>query len=210
MYKVILILAILLSHSIASFSQTSGEKMLFVIDSIPLFNDPEDWNPINSEDIAYMNVVRNKDSLNHLGWAKMDAVTYIFTTSYINRPDSIKKIPGLKQMKLKDESWCLNNSPYSGRYIDYFNSGHIQNEGNLDNGKLSGTLTIYFKSGMVNSVSDYKNGVLDGFMNQYYKNGQLMQKTGYTNGRTNKVYESYFFNGEKNKSEKKDKKRYAL
>ncbi|MEO8861555.1 MAG: hypothetical protein ABI358_09040 [Ginsengibacter sp.] len=196
LYKATLIFIGVLLSGTFSCAQDSGQKMLFVIDSVPLINDPEDWNPVSNEDIADFSVVKNKDSLKQLGWGQLDGITYIFTKAYRARPDSVKKIPGLKQMVLKDEVWLLNKVPYSGGYIDYYNSGHIQNEGTLRYGKLNGKLIVYFKSGAVKSVSDYKNGLLDGLMTQYYKNGALMQKTQYAEGKGSGIFEDHFINGQ--------------
>ncbi len=144
-----------------------------------MINNPEDWNPVSNEDIADFSVVKNKDSLKQLGWGRLDGITYIFTKAYRARPDSVKRIPSLQQMVLKDELWLLNDTPYSGQYIDYFNSGYIQDEATLLDGKLNGKLIVYFKSGAVKSVANYKNGMPQGFVMQYYKNGALMEKTQY-------------------------------
>ena len=205
MSKAILFFIGLFSFCIASFGQAYSERMLFVIDSIPLINDPEDWNPITQEDIADIAVVKNKDSLKQLGWGQLDGITYIFTKAYRTRNDSLKRIPSLKQMVVKDEVWYLDNAPYNGRYIDYYNSGRKQNEGTLVNGKSNGELVVYFKTGTVKSISDYRNGVLHGIRKEYYKNGMLMQKTGFTEGRSNGLYEQYFINGQR-ENERKDKK----
>src|SRR6476646_672305 len=120
-----LLLLVLLLVILHSFSQTPGERMLFKIDSIPLFNDPEPWNPITKDDIADMNVIRNKDSIKALGWQDVDAISFIFTKAYRNRPDSLKLIPSLKQMEQKNGAWCFKDTPYTGRYIDYYKSGRI-------------------------------------------------------------------------------------
>ncbi len=157
-----------------------------------MINNPEDWNPVSNEDIADFSVVKNKDSLKLLGWGKLDGITYIFTKAYRARPDSVKRIPSLKQMVLKNEVWLLNNAPYIGRYIDYYNSGHFKDEGTIDDGKLNGKLIVYFKSGTVKSLLDYKNGLLDGLMAQYYKNGALMTKTHYAEGKGDGIFENYF------------------
>src|SRR3954469_15987976 len=99
MNKIILFFAGLLACFNTLFGQANNEKMLFIIDSIPLINNPEDWNPITNEDIADITVLRNKDSLKQLGWAQLDGITYIFTKVYRNRPDNQKRIPSLKQME---------------------------------------------------------------------------------------------------------------
>ena len=186
-------------------AQTSKNKTLFVIDSIPLLNDPEDWNQITQDDIADVFVVKNKDSLKVLGWGQMDAITYIFTKAYRHRPDSIRRIPSLKQMAFKNGVWNLNDSPYSGKYIDYYNSGRIQNEGILINGRLNGKLSIYFKNGNIKSVAGYKDGVLSGIKYEYYKNGRLMSSKSSIQGENNELLGDYFINGQK-EWEKKIKK----
>jgi hypothetical protein len=63
MIKLPIFLLAFLSISVTSFGQISNEKILFVIDSIPILNDPEEWNPIDPTDIADITVVKDKDSL---------------------------------------------------------------------------------------------------------------------------------------------------
>ena len=138
MIKLSIFLLVFLSISSASFGQIPNEKILFVIDSIPILNDPEEWNPIDPNDIADITVIKNKDSLKVLRSEQLDGIIYIFTKAYRNRPDSLKRIPSLKQMVVKNEIWNLNDIPYSGIYIDYYNSGKIQNKGTILNGKLKG------------------------------------------------------------------------
>src|SRR4051812_37794924 len=99
MNKVIVFFAGLFACLITSFGQATSEKMLFIIDSIPLINNPEDWNTITNDNIADIAIVRNKDSLKQLGWAQLDGITYIFTKAYRSRPDSLKRIPSLKQLE---------------------------------------------------------------------------------------------------------------
>ena len=190
----IFLLAFLLMTK-TSFGQSAGEKILFVIDSIPLLNDPEEWNSIANGDIADITVIKNKDSLKRLRPEQLDGIIYIFTKAYRNRPDSLKKIPSLKQMVMKNELWNLNSIAYSGKYIDYYNSGKIQTEGTLRNGKLDGELTVYFKNGNKKSVSNYIDGILHGVWSEYYPNGVLMTSKKYAEGKMIS-YDSYFINGQ--------------
>ena len=83
-------------------------------------------------------VVTDKDSLKWLGWQQTNSITYVFTKAYTWRADSIKKTPSLKRMVMKDSRWNWGDTPYTGRYIDYYNNGRIQNEGTLMNGKTNG------------------------------------------------------------------------
>lgn len=203
--KTLLLFIALFLSCINLLAQTSNNKKVFVIDSVPLLNDLEDWNQITQDDIADVFVVTNKDSLKTLGWEKMDAITFIFTKAYRNRPDSIKRIPGLKQMTFKNGAWHLNNMLYTGRYIDYYNCGRIQNEGMIINGKLNGKLIVYFKNGTIKSVSDYEDGVLNGIKKEYYKNGVLLSLRNFGKEKTNELPGDYFINGQK-QWEKKFKK----
>jgi len=176
-------------------AQAPNNKILFVIDSIPILNDPESWNQLDNEDIADIFVVKSKDSLKFLGWEHLDGITYIFTKAYRNRSDSVKRIPSLKQMTSKNGTWYLHGLIYSGKYIDYYNSGKIQNEGTLFNGRLNGQLIVYFKNGNKKSVTDYKDGVIDGEETDYYKNGVLMSTRRYKDGKM-VAYKTYFINGQ--------------
>src|SRR5688572_3779593 len=115
MKKIIIFSVVSLLLHVAAAGQAPNQKMLFVIDSIPVLTDPEEWNPILQEDIADITVLRNRDSLKLLGWKQLDGITYIFTKGYRNRPDSIKRIPGLRQMKKLDGLWSLHDSPYTGK-----------------------------------------------------------------------------------------------
>jgi hypothetical protein len=195
MKKIVIFSVVSLLLHVAAAAQTPNEKMLFVIDSIPLLTDPEEWNRILQEDIADFAVVRDKDSLKLLGWKQLDGITYIFTKEYRNRPDSIKKIPGLRQMKMLEGLWNLDGSPYTGKYIDYYNSGRILNEGTLVKGKLHGELTVFFKNGNKKSVSNYKDGILHGIWNDYYVNGALRQTREYAEGKSRMTRRAYFIDG---------------
>lgn len=196
MVKLSIFLLVFLSISAASFGQILNEKILFVIDSIPILNDPEEWNPIDPNDIADITVIKNKDSLKRLRPEQLDGIIYIFTKAYRNRPDSLKRIPSLNQMVVKNEIWNLNDIPYSGIYIDYYNSGKIQNKGTLFNGKLNGELAVYFKNGNKKSVSNYKDGILHGHWSRYYPNGVLMSSDIYADGKIIENGRKYFVTGQ--------------
>ena len=182
--------------SIYSFGQTSTNKILFIIDSIPLLKDPEEWNQLLEDDISDIRVINNKDSLKLLGHAKFDGVTYIFTKEYRHRSDSLKEIPSLKQMEMKNDVWNLDGLPYSGQYIDYFNNGKEQNEGRLLNGQINGELIVYYKTGIKKSITNYKDGIRHGSWKEYYQNGALMRTDEFANEKNNRTGKSYFINGQ--------------
>ena len=180
---------------ITSNAQTANQKILYILDSIPIINDPESWNQIEPGDISDITVIKNKDSVHRLGWENVDGIIYIFTKAYRSRPDSIKKIPGLKQMVYTSDAWYLNGKIYSGHYIDYFNNGNIQDEGSLLNGKLHGQLIVYFKSGIKKTVAEYAYGKENGPKTDYYKNGSLYMSREYVDGKETND-KTYYYNGQ--------------
>jgi antitoxin component YwqK of YwqJK toxin-antitoxin module len=195
MRRPVLLILFLSLISDCPFAQDTSGPMLFVIDSIPLYNDPEPWNPITKEDIADMTVIRNRDSIRAFGWGEVAAVTFVFTKAYRNRPDSLKRIPSLKQMEQRNGAWYFKDTVYTGRYIDYYNSGRIQDEGALFDGMLNGEVTIYRKNGNRKTVSHYKEGKLEGAWNEYYPNGALSSSRNYKDGTALRGQKEYFING---------------
>ncbi|MEO6328893.1 MAG: toxin-antitoxin system YwqK family antitoxin [Ginsengibacter sp.] len=196
MNKRILIIFGFFSICMGSLAQISNNKTLFVIDSIPLLVDPEEWNQILQEDIADYTLITQKDSLKLLGWEQVDGITYVFTKAYHSRPDSIKKIPSLKQMIIKDGNWYLHDTLYTGKYLDYYNNGRIQNEGTILNGKTNGELTVYYPSGIKKSITNFKDGIRHGLWKEYYQNGALMRTDEFVNGKATRIGKLYFINGQ--------------
>lgn len=195
MKKAFLILFMFFTIPAVFYGQDFRGYNLFIIDSVPVYNDPEPWNPIEYEDIAETFTIRNRDSLNQIGWPNMTSVTFIFTREYKNRPDSLKRIPVMKRMQQMDRVWYLNDQPYTGRYIDYFNSGRIMTEGQMLNGKLDGKMIIYYFTGGVKSIINYTEGVMDGERKDYYKNGSLVQVIKYDMGKLERDSRIFFNNG---------------
>ena len=194
MNKIILLfVGLFFLHSI-SFGQTSNDKIMFVIDSIPVIEDPEEGNEILETDIADITVIKNKDSLRLLGYEQFDGVTFLFTKEYRNRPESIKQIPSSKQMEKKNGAFLFRNNLYSGQFIDYYYSGRKQGEGLFLNGKLNGHRKIYYQNEKLAMERDYKEGFTNGFEIEYYEDGSLKQKGEFKNGKENGVWDMYFPN----------------
>lgn len=196
MNKIILLLIGLLSICSNLLGQTSNEKIMFVIDSIPVIYDPEEGDEILPTDVSDITVIKNKDTLNYLGYGQFDGVTFIFTKEYRNRPDSIKQIPSTKQMERKNGVWLFHNTPYSGRFIDYYYSGRKQGEGKSLNGRVDGHRTIYYQNGKISVERDYKDGIENGFEVEYYEDGSIQQKGEFVNGKENGIWDMYFPNGQ--------------
>jgi tetratricopeptide (TPR) repeat protein len=196
MNKIFLLFIVCLLTGTTSFAQNQNVKMFFVIDSIPVLDDPEEGNEVKGGDVSDLTVIKNKDSLKLLGYATFDGVTYIFTKEYRNRPDSLKRIPSTKQMERKSGVWLLAGNPYNGRFIDYYYSGRIQGEGIFLNGKLTGHRKIYYQNGKPSSERDYKEGIVNGFENEYYEDGSLRQRGLFADGKEEGVWDSYYPNGQ--------------
>lgn len=180
--------------SLASFGQNNS--VVYIVDKITILEDPERGNEVAENDIADMNVIKNKDSLKNLGFEKFDGAIFIYTKEYRKRPEEIKQIPSSKQMERKNGIWYYNNEIYSGKFIDYYYSGKIQGEGILKNGKIEGLRKMYFQNGNISLERNYTNSLPDGLDNEYYENGALKQKGVFVAGNEEGAWESYFPNGQ--------------
>lgn len=181
---------------IKSFGQTKSENIVYIVDKITVREDPKRGNDIAENDIADMNVVKDKDSLKVLGLEKFDGAIFIYTKEYRKRPDEIKRIPSTLLMERKNDFWYYNNEIYSGSFIDYYYSGRIQGEGIFKNGKLDGLRKMYYQNGKLSLEKYYTNSISNGLEKEYYDDGTLKQKGEFTNGKEDGLWESYFPNGQ--------------
>src|SRR5690606_3732847 len=116
------ILSILFFTSLICFGQNQEEKVLYIVDSIPIIEEPKEGFGILSQDeIDKIEVLTEKKSIEAKGYKDLDKIIYVFTKEYSQRPDSIKSIPTTLKMERKNGKWFLNNDskPYSGKFIDY-------------------------------------------------------------------------------------------
>lgn len=194
--KITLFLLGLISIGNYSFGQVSNENIIYIVDSIPVIEDPEEGNDIDQNDIADITVVKNKDTLKLLGYEKYDGAIYLFTKEYCNRSESIKQIPSSRQMEKKNGVWLFRGNPYSGQFIDYYYSGRKQGEGTFQNGKAEGLRTMYFQNGKLSMERYYSSGIENGLEKEYYEDGSLKQKGEFRNGSEEGVWEMYFPNGQ--------------
>ena len=195
MNKIILLFIGLLLFCPNSFGQASNDKIVFVVDSIPVINDPEEGDEILETDIADIRVIKNKDSLKLLGYGQFDGVTFLFTKEYRNRPESVKQVPSSKQMEKKNGIFLFRNNLYSGQFIDYYYSGKKQGEGSFLNGRLNGPRRMYYQNGKLAMERDYKDGIENGFEIEYFEDGSVRQKGEFVNGKENGIWDIYFPNG---------------
>ena len=194
MNKFLLLWLVFTPFFVNSYGQAPENKMMFIVDSIPVVEDPEEGNEILKTDVADITVIKNKDTLKLLGYEQFDGVTYIFTKEYRNRPDNLKKIPSSKQMKRKNGTFFLNGIPYSGEFIDYYYSGRKQGEGVFLNGKVNGHRKLYYQNGKVSVDREYLEGIENGLELEYYEDGSLKQKGEFANGKEIGIWDMYYPN----------------
>lgn len=194
-----IILSLILSFSlIHCFAQDAQKKeaTLYIVDSIPILSDPdENSGSISNNDIDHLEVVTNADKIKSAGYTTIDKIIYITTKEYTKRPDDIKKIPTTKSMEKKDGVWYMKDSPYNGRFIDYYLNGKIQGEGVLKNGVVDGLRTTYYQNGNKKILKAYINGVAQGPSEVYFQNGTIKQKGSFKDGKDDGLWIEYYSTG---------------
>ncbi len=204
MNKIFFIVFALVLLSLHSVGQAQ-ENIIYIVDSIPVIDEPEEGNEIVETDIADITVVKNKDSLKLFGYEKFDGAIFIFTKEYRKRPEELKLIPSTNQMEKKNGVWYFRGSVYSGKFIDYYYSGRKQGEGTFQNGKVEGLRTMYHQNGQLSMERTYSGGIENGLEKEYYEDGTLQQKGAFVNGKEEGIWEMYFPNGQvKQRSNFKD------
>src|SRR5690606_34958988 len=155
--KILILLLTILP--IIGFSQNQNENVFYVVDSIPVIEEPkEGFGTLTENEIDRVEVVKNKEAIEKTGYKDLERIIYVFTKEYVKRPDSIKTIPTTKLMTNKNGTWYLkdNSIPYSGKFIDYYLNGKKQGEGTLSNGKLKGKRLMYYVNGNLSDEIVYE------------------------------------------------------
>src|SRR5688500_2881162 len=145
-----LIFSILTILTLTTYGQGTQERILYVVDSVAIIEDPdEDNGELAETDIEGLTVVTNKVDIEKYGYKDLDKIIIIITKEFAKRSDDIKKIPTKKQIERKDGKWYSKGStvPYSGPFIDYYFNGKKQVEGILKRGVLDGIRIVYYQNG---------------------------------------------------------------
>lgn len=193
-YPLILCMAFLLNAQLTRAQQEP--KVVYIVDSIPVIEDPEPGNDILQDDIADVTIIKNKDTLKLLGYENFDAIAYLFTKAYRSRPENIRQVPSTYQMQKTDGVWHFRGAPYTGPVINYYYSGKKRDEGTFKDGLADGPRKMYSQSGQVVMERGYSKGLEHGLEQEYYENGALKQKGTFVNGKEEGVWETYFPNGQ--------------
>jgi hypothetical protein len=187
-----IVVCLLSALCLNAFGQEPEERFLYVVDSIPILEDPEEGEGTLSEnEIETITVVTNPGEIAKLGYKDLDKLIFIITKEYAKRPQDVRSIPTTKEMERRDGKWYLRNSasPYNGRFIDYYYNGRIQGEGVLKEGVLHGIRTVYHQNGNRKYFRTYVNGVLEGDTEDYFSNGQIHQKGYFKNGKNEGLWQ---------------------
>lgn len=188
----------LLFLSISTFGQNQNERILYVVDSIPIIEEPkEGFGTLTEKEIEKVDVIKDKKIIESKGFKDLDGIIYVFTKEYAKRPDSLKSIPSTKRMNKKNGSWYLRDTePYTGKFIDYYLNGKKEGEGYLFNGKLRGKRLLFYPEGNLSDEVEYENGIQNGIEKRYFKSGTLMQTGEFKNGKEIGIWEMYHPNGQ--------------
>ena len=165
-----LIFSLLITITLTAAGQ-SGERILYVVDSLAIIDEPkEDEGEISETDIETVTVITDKSKIEKSGYKDLDKIIFIITKEYFKRPDSIKRIPTFKKMEKKEGKWYLKGypSPYSGPFIDYYYNGKKYRDGFVKDGLLNGLRTIYYQDGQNKYYGTFSNGTLTGDYGEYF------------------------------------------
>src|SRR5688572_10330732 len=106
-----LLLCILTIISFATYGQGTEERVLYVVDSIPIINDPgEEEGTLMENEIETLTVVTNKVDIEKHGYKDLDKIIFIITKEYAKRSVELRSIPTVKQMEGKTGKWYLKGS----------------------------------------------------------------------------------------------------
>ncbi len=185
--------------SFSTYGQEIEERVLYVVDSIPILKDPgKEESTLTENDIETLTVVTNKVEIEKHGYKDLDKIIFIITKEYAKRPVELRNIPTVKQMERKSGKWYIKGSstPYSGKFIDYYLNGKKQGEGVLEAGVLEGLRTVYNTDGTKSYYENYINGIENGESKEYFQNGKLHQEGVYKNGKEDGLWKEWYSTGQ--------------
>jgi antitoxin component YwqK of YwqJK toxin-antitoxin module len=186
-------------YSSFTFGQAEQERILYVIDSIPVMKTQENDEELSNQEIDQLEVVTDLLKIKARGYeGKVDKIIYITTKASLLRSPEEKLIPSTKSMiKKQDGRWYFKqaDTPYTGKFIDYFMNGKKQGEGMLENGKVNGVRTVYYPNGQKRFFYTYKKGITSGESEEYFINGQLKQKGSFIDKKESGLWQVYYSTG---------------
>ncbi|WP_316812449.1 tetratricopeptide repeat protein [Pedobacter heparinus] len=196
MNKILLALLLVACCSV-SFAQEKQERILYIVDSIPIINEPKDEEQLTEADIYNAEVITDEKKINALGHFFTDKIILLTTKAYAARPDALKALPRRKLMLKKDEALYVKGAmkPYSGKFIDYYMNGNIKAEGTLLYGLLNGTTTAYYVNGNKRYFMNHQADIGYGPTEDYFINGKLKARGKYRNGEEDGIWQEFYSTG---------------
>lgn len=197
MNKLALSFLMILFCGIAS-AQTTRERVLYIVDKIPIIETHKDDEDLLKEDVDNLEVITDSTRIKTLGYGgKIDKIIMITTKAYLKRTPEEKLIPSTKSMVRKDGQWFMTdaNAPYTGPFIDYFTNGKKQGDGTLKEGVVDGVRTVYYPNGNKRYFYTYTKGVQNGASEEYFINGKLRQKGSFINEKQTGLWQIFYSTG---------------
>ncbi|NML23973.1 hypothetical protein HHL16_24035 [Pseudoflavitalea sp. G-6-1-2] len=214
-----LLFIFLLGNTIISSAQvaniSASSRVLYVVDSLPVTDHFFNSEFIPSE-VASMHVLQAPAIKTYPTYRKYDSVVFLFSRSYMQRPDSLKHIPALQQLNHIGGRYYRNGQPYTGKAASFFMDGTLRHSGYITDGLMTGehifgqwggttsfTTYTYDKHNNMQNVSVDSAGRMLGRMRKednelmlwekYFPNGQVMFRTEKKGNK--KIHTSYTSSG---------------
>lgn len=89
------------------------------------------------------------------------------------------------------------SSPFSGEFIEKFESGKTKGIGTFKDGLVEGERITYYENGNKAMERNYKKGDADGFAKEYFENGNVEQEGEFKGGKEIGIWTVYYETGEK-------------
>ncbi len=192
------ILFLLVLAPALAICQDAQERLLYIIDSIPVIEDPKPGHSPTEAQIGDVSVITDKKVIkDQFGYSNIDKVISIRTKAFLERTDSVKRIPTTKLMIKRNGTWFLKDSdtPYTGYFIDYFLNGTKEGEGYFENGRAKGLRTSYYLNGYKRFTRNYQNGIENGVSTEYFMNGNVRMEGTTRGGKENGLWKEWYSTG---------------
>lgn len=131
----------------AQVTTPHNNRVLYVVDSIPVTTTPADHEQLTDADVAYYNVLTSPDTRKTRRYRAYDSVIFVFTKAYVERPPDVKRIPSTAQLIKINELYYYKRELYTGKVIDYYYNGKIKHRGAVKEGRFDGTHFHYDERG---------------------------------------------------------------
>lgn len=169
-----------------------------MIDSVPLTVIQEDDQSVPMNDIHTYRRITDKDSINNVFKViGPDTLIFILTKLYMQKPDSLRRIPSLSALKFRGNKYYRANdtTAYTGSFIETYLNGAKRFAGTIENGKISGYASLFYPDGTLKFSGYYRNNQQDGVLEEYFPNGALKRRGEMSGGKMNGLWREWYSSG---------------